>query len=166
MGDNKSFKYLVLKFHCVTLSCFFITNNSGNIQVTSTIYTNDKSLYVIDYQKLLLIVFEYVYIKIELKFSIFKYWIYSEYSFKKNLSRLKTFDQELTKVWICFSPSIYQDEVFVVGFYGCRKGGFKWVLNVFQMFSLNIESNHVKPSKEMYNLIHPLLYKPLISLEK
>ena len=59
---------------------------------------------------------------------------------------------------------IHRDEVFVVGFYGCKKGGLlRWVLNVFQMFSLNIESNNVRSSKEMYTFIHPSLYKPLIS---
>ena len=45
---------------------------------------------------------------------------------------------------------IYRDEVFVIGFYSCRKVCFRWVLNGSQMFSLNIESNHVKSSKKVY----------------
>ena len=61
---------------------------------------------------------------------------------------------------------IHRDEVIVVGFYGCRKVGFKWILNGVQMISRNIESNHVKSSKEIYTFIHPSLYKPLISLGK
>ena len=56
-----------------------MTNNSENTQATAALYTNDKALYITNLEKFPLVVFEYVYIKIDPDFDILDYWIYSEY---------------------------------------------------------------------------------------